>query len=406
MNKVSPTTSLTHLRTLFQPAAIVDFAWYPGASRHNLPSYCFVASVRECPVKLLDARDGRLRASYRIVDHRERQIAPHSLAFNLAADKCVFYITKFLRAPSAPPHQRYNLGLYCGFEDAIEIFGIQRPGEGDRLHTTPSKKSKDGLKGIISTIAFSPSPDYYAAGSLTPASATSDNIALFNELSREPVLSIGGVADLESGGVVQLMFSPTQPHMLYASFRRSEKVWAWDLRGDASVPLFCLSSEGDSEKQARNLTNQKMRFDVDSGGRWLGVGDQLGRISIYGLENGDEGDLQWLGGDIREIRPTLEYEAHNDTIGAVVLHPLQPLLLSVSGSRHFDDDDDGDEGTPSSDGSQSNSDESDSDDEASDSGRAKVVVRRSRYRPLPSVRDASVKIWDFGKSGESGTRDI
>lgn len=34
----------------------------------------------------------QLRASYRIVDHRERQIAPHSLAFNLSADK--------LRTPS------------------------------------------------------------------------------------------------------------------------------------------------------------------------------------------------------------------------------------------------------------------------------------------------------------------
>ena len=37
--------------------------------------------------------------------------------------------------------------LYCGFEDAIEIFDVQRPGEGERLPTTPSKKSKDGLKG-------------------------------------------------------------------------------------------------------------------------------------------------------------------------------------------------------------------------------------------------------------------
>ena len=31
----------------------------------------------------------QLRASYPIVDHRERQIAPHSLSFNLTMDKCV-----------------------------------------------------------------------------------------------------------------------------------------------------------------------------------------------------------------------------------------------------------------------------------------------------------------------------
>ena len=39
--------------------------------------------------------------------------------------------------------------IYCGFEDAIEVFDVHRPGndEGVRLHTTPSKKAKDGLKG-------------------------------------------------------------------------------------------------------------------------------------------------------------------------------------------------------------------------------------------------------------------
>jgi hypothetical protein len=75
------------------------------------------------------------------------------------------------------------LRLYCSFEYAIEIknkkFDIQQPREGDWLPTTPSKKSKDGLKGkmfsllariyadpfpgIISSIAFSSSYDYYAA---------------------------------------------------------------------------------------------------------------------------------------------------------------------------------------------------------------------------------------------------
>lgn len=39
--------------------------------------------------------------------------------------------------------------LYCGFEDAIEVFDISRPGEGTRISTTPSKKSKDGLKGMV-----------------------------------------------------------------------------------------------------------------------------------------------------------------------------------------------------------------------------------------------------------------
>ena len=43
--------------------------------------------------------------------------------------------------------------LYCGFEDAIEVFDVHRPGEGTRVHTTPSKKSRDGLKGFSSPCA-------------------------------------------------------------------------------------------------------------------------------------------------------------------------------------------------------------------------------------------------------------
>ena len=59
-----------------------------------------------------------------------------------------------LRAPLPRPHVRNpclcGVRLYCGFEDAIEVFDIHRPGEGTRLRTTPSKKSRDGLKGKFS----------------------------------------------------------------------------------------------------------------------------------------------------------------------------------------------------------------------------------------------------------------
>ena len=48
-------------RSFCQPAPILDFIWYPTATPLNPASFCFVASVRECPVKLLDASDGRVR---------------------------------------------------------------------------------------------------------------------------------------------------------------------------------------------------------------------------------------------------------------------------------------------------------------------------------------------------------
>lgn len=83
----------------------------------------------------------------------------------------------------------------------------------------------------------------------------------------------------------------------------------------------------------------------------------------------------------------LNFGAFNaDAVGAVAFHPLEPLLLSVSGSRHFDDV-----------GRMASAEgDSESDSELSDGSREKVgVVRRMRERPQPSVHDASIKTWDF-----------
>jgi WD40 repeat protein len=309
-------------------------------------------------VKLLDASDGRLRASYPIVDHRERFIAPHSLAFNLTADK-----------------------LYCGFEDAIEIFDIQQPGEGDRLPTTPSKKSKDGLKGIISSIAFSSSYDYYAIGSLTPSSQAMDNIALYSESNQAAIMPIGGA--YSQSGVTQLKFNPTRPHILYAAFRRHDAIYAWDLRSDTSVPVKVFGTIPDSRK---TLTNQKIEFDIDCAGRWLSVGDQNGCISIFDLGDSDELDSeQSLAISPQNIGPKVTFNAHGDVVGCVAFQPLHSNLLSASGSRHFD------EGIGEGD---SDSSDGDSTDQESDSGSQNMIAV-SRRRPLPYVKDSSLKLWSF-----------
>ncbi|KAG2052507.1 WD40 repeat-like protein [Suillus hirtellus] len=350
--------SAHHKRTFSQSSAVVNFAWYPGASSNNAPAYCFIASVRDCPVKLLDASDGRLRASYPIIDHRERFIAPHSLAFNLTADK-----------------------LYCGFEDAIEIFDIQQPGEGDRLPTTPSKKSKDGLKGIISSIAFSSSYDYYAIGSLTPSSQAMDNIALYSESNQAAIMPVGG-ADSHSG-VTQLKFNPTKPHLLYAAFRRHDAIYAWDLRSDTSVPVKVFKTALGPRK---TRTNQKIEFDIDYAGRWLSVGDQDGCVSIFDLEDSDELESeQSLVISSQNIAQKTTFNAHGDVIGCVAFHPLRSNLLSISGSRHFDEDmREGD----------SNSSDEDSTDQESDSESQNIIAASTR-RPLPYVKDSSLKLWSF-----------
>ncbi|KAH9927372.1 WD40-repeat-containing domain protein [Amylocystis lapponica] len=381
----SPTAA--PIRKIFhQQGSILDFVWFPSATVRDPASFCFVASVRDCPVKLLDANDGRLRASYKIVDHRERQIAPHSLAFNATSDK-----------------------LYCGFEDAIEVFDVQSPGEGTRLHTTPSKKSRDGLKGIISALAFSADVNsgIYAAGSLSPSAPTSSNIGLFTETTGEaPVMFVGAENALGQGGfgvrasVVQLMFNPIRPYLLYASFRRHDTFYSWDLRGDVSVPvkMFHISESGGCTP----ATNQKLRFDVDISGNVLGVGDHSGNISLFDLtaEDSQENAIDQGEGTVPHATPTLTYKAHNDAVGSVAFHPFAPSLLSVSGSRHFD------AGRPCAAATVQDSDTSDSEDdhEADDDSGAEQSERpRKVYREhrQPHTSDASAKLWSFGMQGES-----
>jgi len=390
-------------RVFKQPSPILDFSWFPAASSKDPATFCYVASVRECPVKLLDAEDGRLRASYKIVDHRERFIAPHSLAFNMTAAR-----------------------LYCGFEDAIEVFDVQRPGEGTRLHVTPSKKSHDGLKGIISSLAFAndASSAVYAAGTLNPSAPSSSNIALFSEDTGEvPVMFVGAESPSPRAGfgirasVTQLMFNPVYPYLLYASFRRHDTIYEWDLRSNAHVVArsFRRSSSFGSEQREREegttaaATNQKLRFDIDISGQLLGVGDQLGGISIFNLMTGDatSGSLHSDQGiSAPQPGPAMQYDAHNDAVGSVAFHPLHPYLLSVSGSRHFHQPAHEADSTDSS----SDSGEGDDHDQGAQSEdeptfvKTHKVVKVKRRRPQPLTVDASVKLWSFGANA-SGHRE-
>ncbi|OBZ74690.1 Telomerase Cajal body protein 1 [Grifola frondosa] len=378
---------LPHKRIFSQPSPVLDFTWFPSATPRDPASFCFVASVRECPVKLLDASDGRLRASYRIVDHRERQVAPHSLVFNTAANR-----------------------LYCGFEDAIEVFDVQYPGEGTRLHTTPSKKSRDGLKGIISALAFSAdgASGIYAAGSLSPSSPSSSNVALFSESTGEvPVMFLGAGGHTRGANfgvrasVAQLMFNPMRPYLLYASFRRMGDIYSWDLRGDVSYPAEIFSKDISEKRTVAPPTNQRLRFDIDAGGRWLGVGDHGGGISFFDLAAHAPDSSPERHRDTAAVsrsEATLFYHAHRDAVGSVAFHPVQATLLSISGSRHFEPE--VPEPTSSSDSSSSASSD-ENEDRLSRHNRKRISVRMNRQRSQPFATDASIKLWNFERDSNN-----
>jgi len=324
-----------------QSDAILDFAWYPWSNVDSPGSSCFVASVKECPVKLLDAADGRLRASYKIVDHRERQVAPHSLAFNV-----------------------FGTSLYCGYEDAIEVFDLQKPGEGSTIKTTPSKKSKDGMKGIVSSISFAPDQSgVFAASSLSPG------ITLFAENSGdEPVAYLDGM----TSAITQIKFNPAQPQLLYASQRRSDEILCWDVRQPFEV--LC-----NFRRKASN-SNQKLLFDIDPSGQWLASGDEEGNMCLFDLYGGSS-------------EAALQFQAHNDAIGSVHFHPNQPLLVSASGSRHFSSST-----IDISSGSESS--ESEGSDDDMDHLAKHLHIKRRRHPKHPFTTDASMKIWSLQSNAE------
>ncbi|KAK8846832.1 hypothetical protein IAR55_005920 [Kwoniella newhampshirensis] len=194
-------------QTYEQPDAIHSTLWYPSASVSSPPTFCFMASIRDTPVRLIDASDGHTRATYPIVDHRERFIAPYSMAFNSTSSK-----------------------LYCGYESAIEVFDIANPGHNtsERLKTAFTKRDKGGQKGIISALAFS--SDYsgtFAAGSF------SGSASLYSEdTGATPVAHFDGV---HRGGVTQLAFHPLNPQMVFVASRRSQEIQVFDIR-DLSEP--------------------------------------------------------------------------------------------------------------------------------------------------------------------------
>jgi hypothetical protein len=77
---------------------------------------------------------------------------------------------------------------------------------------------------------------------------------------------------------VQLAFNPLKSHILYASFRRRDEIYSWDLRGSTMTPFETFRC-GDG---SRLETNQKMKFDIDFGGNLMGIGDQVSASKLPG----------------------------------------------------------------------------------------------------------------------------
>lgn len=263
--------------------AVLSTCWFPHSRSDDPARYCFATAVKDHPVHLLDATDGRLRASYPLVDHRERMVAPHSMLFS-----------------------QDGTSLYASHEGAIEIFDISRPGcPGERYKTSPKRRSRDGLKGIISTLASDPTrTGLLAAGSFSGQIGIYDTLA--SELSPQMIFH-----STEHTGITQVKFHLLNERVLFTASRRSNSIKCWDLRYAAA----CFHTF-----HRPGHTNQRLSFDIDYSGLNLATGAQDRKIRVYRLDNLD-------------AEPALKLPLHSDVIGSVAFNPAGCSIVSCSGSR-------------------------------------------------------------------------
>lgn len=273
-------TELQSVVDVHEGGAIYDYCWYPAMSSAEPSSCCFLATSRDHPIHLWDAYTGQLRASYSAYDHLDEVVSAHSVCFDPSGARA-----------------------YCGFERAIRIFDVSRPGrECELRRTSPTRKSRDGLRGIISCFAFA--PDYsglYAAGSYT------GTIGLYVENSPALICALDGHA----GGVTQLAFSH-DGLQLFSGARRDGAVLCWDVRNTCRV----LAT---FERAAP--TNQRIGFCLSSDSRALISSSQDGRVLAFDASRPEEPPAVWL--------------TYNDATNDAAIHPTHPLLAVAVGERRF-----------------------------------------------------------------------
>ncbi|GAA5975875.1 hypothetical protein JCM10908_005311 [Rhodotorula pacifica] len=277
-----------------QPSdAVLSSTWYPGASAYDPAMFAFATGVKDHPVHLLDGNDRRVRASYPIIDHTERFVAPHSMAFS----------------PD-------GTSLYCGFENAVEIFDVSRPGEtGFRMSTTPTRSSRAGQKGIISSLAFSPF-DQSTGTALLAVGSFSGSVGLYDPSMQKPLVNL--LFPSQKGGVTKILFHPLAPNLLFVASRQSTHLDVWDLRN--------MSKRSSSGRLARKAaTNQRLGFDIDPTGMWLAAGDQDGAVSIFSAQPLPD-----------QLEPITTFSLSQDPISTTLFHPTEPWLITTSGTRRYE----------------------------------------------------------------------
>uniref|UniRef100_K3WVC6 Uncharacterized protein n=1 Tax=Globisporangium ultimum (strain ATCC 200006 / CBS 805.95 / DAOM BR144) TaxID=431595 RepID=K3WVC6_GLOUD len=227
--------------------AVYDFAWYPFMNSQVPESCIFVSTSRDQPVHMWDAYTGDLRATYRAYDHLDEIAAANSIAFNTTGDK-----------------------IFCGFDRMIRFFDISQPSRDFKARPlSKTRRSREGQRGIISTIHFNPDHSkIYAAGSY------GGTTCIYTEDRGEELLCL---RDHDGKGITQVQFSP-DGRFLFTAARRDSRIHCWDIRNSNQI-LYTFHRIAD--------TNQRIEFDLHCAGRYLASGSQDGKVLLYDLLTGE-----------------------------------------------------------------------------------------------------------------------
>ncbi|KAI3710337.1 hypothetical protein L2E82_40115 [Cichorium intybus] len=263
---------------LTEGEAIYDYCWYPYMSASDPVSCVFATTTRDHPIHLWDTTTGQLRCTYRAYDNMDEITAAFSIGFNPTGTK-----------------------IFAGYNKSIRIFDIHRPGRDFEQHSTV-QGNKDGQSGIISSIAFSPSH----TGMLATGSY-SQTTAIYREDNMEQLYVLHG----QEGGVTHVQFSK-DGNYLYTGGRKDPYILCWDIRNTVEIVYKLYRSI--------ETTNQRIQFDTEPYGRYLGTGGQDGLVHIYDLQTG-----QWVS----------SFQAASDTVSGFSFHPYLPMAATSSGHRRF-----------------------------------------------------------------------
>ncbi|KAI9294866.1 WD40 repeat-like protein [Neoconidiobolus thromboides FSU 785] len=205
--------------------------------------------------------------------------------------------------------------LYCGYFNQIEIIDITRPEkQGIKQKTIGTRKSKDGQKGIISSISFNPSFNYYAAGSF------GGSVGIYNPNETSHLNQAKVILNHESiKGVTKTQFY--DDHYIVIGSRRSSNIVLFDLR----YPKYCIT-----EYYRKLYSDQRVYFDLFQ--QYLITGDQEGQVKLFDITKQNDDDK-------KSENEIFNSSIHNDTVSTTQFHPNLPYLLTTAGSRHNSYDD-------------------------------------------------------------------